>query len=304
MTKALQQLLGDLSVSTFIDDFYLKQPYASRGGGASLVPLGSWETVESIWKCADVDAMLARQGRLWEGQGRPDFETARRLHAEGYTLALRHAERNHAGLAELARSFEEDFRSPVNLHVYCTPQEQYGFGWHYDAEDVFIIQTQGSKEYSLRKNTVNPWPLVDMLPHDMRFEREIMPVMKCRLEPGDWLYIPFGYWHVGQSQEAAVSLAVGLLSPAAIDVFDALRGRLLQSLQWRQRLPVAGRAATGKEEEVARQYQALFQTLADDLSRRLCDPSFAAEFSRRAASGRREPAGDDHPEQTKPSKLS
>ncbi len=214
----------------------------------------------------------------------------RGLHAQGYTLVIRHAERHDPRLAELAGGFGRDFAAPVNIHLYATPEDQFGFSWHYDAEDVFIVQTQGSKEYSLRKNTVNPWPLEETLPADMRFEREIMPVMKCRLEAGDWLYIPAGYWHMGQSQQAAVSLAVGVMSTCAIDVLDFLRRRLVDSLLWRQRLLPGGGAAGVPQDELAASYREVFAALAADLTRQLGDERTAREF---LAQRRREHGHED-----------
>ncbi len=205
------------------------------------------------------------------------------MHAEGYTLGVRNAEKHDAGLADLAADFARDFRAPVNIHMYCTPPSQHGFGWHYDAEDVFILQTAGEKEYSLRKNTVNPWPTVETIPPDMRFEREIMPVMKCRLQAGDWLYIPAGYWHVGQSSAAAISLAVGLMTPTALDLFDFLRTGLLDSLLWRQRLPVAGDAATQSEDALLQRYGEIVADLAADLQKRLSSPALVRDFLRRRA---------------------
>lgn len=92
------------------------------------------------------------------------------MFSSGYTILIRHAERHFGPLAELAGGFSADLLEPVDIHMYCMPASQFGFGWHYDAEDVFVLQTQGEKEYSLRKNTVKPWPLVETLPNDMRFE--------------------------------------------------------------------------------------------------------------------------------------
>ncbi len=227
---------------------------------------------------ATVDLMLARQGQLWPGAGQPSFDQVRELNAQGYTLVIRHAERHDPRLAELADGFRRDFAAPVNIHLYSTPENQFGFGWHYDAEDVFILQTQGSKEYSLRKNTVNPWPLEETLPADMRFEREIMPVMKCRLDAGDWLYIPAGYWHMGQSQQAAISLAIGVMSTTALDVLGFLRPRLLDSLLWRQRLLPAGGATAPTDDDLVENYREVFAALAADLQRQLADPATARAF--------------------------
>jgi ribosomal protein L16 Arg81 hydroxylase len=161
-------------------------------------------------------------------------EQARALLGEGHTIGVRHAERHDGALAELALDFQRDFAAPVDVHVYWTPPGQPGFGWHYDAEDVFVLQAHGAKEWSLRKNTVNPWPLVETLPADMEVEREIMPVMRCLLRPGDWLYIPAGYWHATRAgADESVSLSVGVLSTSAIEVYDFLRRSLLSSLLWR-----------------------------------------------------------------------
>ena len=43
------------------------------------------------------------------------------------------------------------FHAPVDIQVYLTPDQHQAFGWHYDLEEVFIIQVQGCKEYSLRQ---------------------------------------------------------------------------------------------------------------------------------------------------------
>ena len=152
--------------------------------------------------------------------------------------------------------------------MYCTPGGQFGFGWHYDAEEVFIVQTTGRKQYSLRKNTVNPWPIEETLPADMQYEREIMPLVRCELAAGDWLYIPSGYWHMGESRETAISLAIGVQPRTAVDVFDFLRPQILDSLFWRQRLPVAGAAAAAND-RLREQYAAVFKQLGPELQERL-----------------------------------
>jgi ribosomal protein L16 Arg81 hydroxylase len=197
----------------------------------------------------------------------------------GYTVGIRHAERHDPSLAALAEDFRQAFAAPIDVHLYCTPANHRGFGWHYDAEEVFILQLRGVKHWSLRKNTVNPWPLVETLPQDMRYEREIMPLMRCTLSAGDWLYIPGGYWHKTEAgSEESVSLSVGVLASSAIEVYDFLRRRLLDSLRWRQRLGCTGTASTRSDEELKAELQSLCQDLGDDLARMLRDESFAAEF--------------------------
>lgn len=161
------------------------------------------------------------------------------------------------------------------MHIYATPPGNFGFSWHYDAEDVFILQTAGEKEYELRKNTVHPWPLDETIPVDMRHEREITPLMRVSLGAGDLLYIPCGYWHRATAMKAAgtaISLAVGVTSPSAIDVFDRISAELLKSPVWRQRLPVLLEISDSEVEQDP--YSYLFGQLAIDFARTINSREF------------------------------
>lgn len=263
----IEKLLGEFPLHRFIGEYFLRQPFSLPRGAATLTQLGTWPTVEAILAKPDVDVLVVKAGRRWEGNDNPSPDEARRLFDEGHTILVRHAERCHPQLAELAAAFEHDFAADIDVHLYYTPGNQHGFGWHYDAEDVFILQTAGSKEYSLRKNTVNPWPVVEALPQDMRYEREIMPLSKCLLGAGDWLYIPHGYWHKAEAKEAAFSLAVGVMSPSALDLLDFVRRRLHDSIRWRQRLPVVGEASPLSDDELIAQSSEFFTDLGADLAR-------------------------------------
>jgi hypothetical protein len=295
----IQSLFGDVPIARFIDECLHRLPFSLAGSARGACELGTWDSLAGILNDAvNEDAFAVRNGEWHEGTLPRTLEAARGLSGAGYTVFVRHAERYHAGLAELARAFETTFGGPVNIHVFATPAGSPGFSWHYDAEDVFIIQTAGEKEYSLRKNTVNPWPLEETLPADMRYEREIMPLMRVALRAGDLLYIPCGYWHKAEAKgspqkgsvpifseqkmgtdpgETAISLAIGVMSRSAMDVYEFLRHRLVQSLVWRQRLPVP-RPDGGSRVELEATYRHLFGQLAGDMARLLNDPKLAAEF--------------------------
>jgi ribosomal protein L16 Arg81 hydroxylase len=274
----IERLLGSTSRASFLAEHYQKLPFALAGAARELVPLGSWESIGEILAQPNPDMLVVRGGERWSGSLPCTLTQARELAAEGYTLLVRHAERHLPALAEWAAGFARDFCGEVNVHLYCTPASQFGFSWHYDAEEVFIIQTTGNKEYSLRKNTVNPWPVHQLLPEDMHYEREIMPMMRCRLQAGDWLYIPSGYWHMGRADEEAISLAVGVMPTTGVDVFDFLRREVLASLRWRQRFPVPAADDEKRAAEMIESYRPLFHELADDISRMLRDPELLRKF--------------------------
>jgi len=277
---SIQVWLGETPKQQFVAEYFHKLPFSRAGGGREFRHLGDWQALDEVLRGEGADVMLAERGRRrWDALPR-SAEAAQSLVAGGCTVLVRHAERHHAGIARLAESFAADFAAPVNVHVYVTPPGEFGFGWHYDAEDVFILQAAGGKEYSLRKNTVNPWPLEETLPDDMRYEREIMPLMRCGLSAGDWLYIPAGYWHKaeGVGEKPSISLAVGVMSPAAITIYDRLRRRLLDSLLWRQRLPITGAASPLSKEELRARYRELLAQLSGDLVRLLELDDFVDEL--------------------------
>ena len=278
---SLPAFLGAMSAREFVERHYFRLPLARPGGAAFATSLAGPDLVDRLLASPGVDAFLARDRQMWEGGRAPDVDAARRLAADGWTVAVRHAERHDPGLAALAAEFARAFAAPVNIHVYATPAGRTGFDWHYDVEDVFILQAHGAKEYRLRKNTVQPWPLLETMGADLHYEREYSPPFSVRLEAGDGLYIPPGWWHCARGLDApSATIAVGLMSPTAMDVVDALRGELRANPAWRQRLPVAGTAG-GEGVEAA--YEELFRELGRDLARALSDGALARRFLARRA---------------------
>jgi ribosomal protein L16 Arg81 hydroxylase len=67
---------------------------------------------------------------------------AQAYHRRGYTLLVCHAERSSAKSQALGEEFAHLFHAPVDIQVYLTPDKSQAFGWHYDLEEVFIIQVK------------------------------------------------------------------------------------------------------------------------------------------------------------------
>jgi 50S ribosomal protein L16 3-hydroxylase len=281
---AIAQLLGSIPLSLFMEEHYQKLPFALAGGCAEYKHLGSWELLDELWQRRDLDLLASSSQGVWTGGAPKSNADARAMLAAGYSLGLRNTQKQLPALADLAANFQRDFLATIDVQIYCTPGGSPGFGWHYDYEDVFILQTLGSKEWWLRKNTVNPWPLKETLPADMRYEAEIMPLIHCTLRAGDWLYIPAGYWHRTAAPEESISMSVGVAGQTGLDVFDSLRRRLIDSMRWRQRFPVAGAANPMSDRELLDAYHVQMRELGQDLAQILADPKTASDFL--AAQGR------------------
>ncbi|MFY0563706.1 JmjC domain-containing protein [Archangium lansingense] len=280
----IDTLLGDLPRSAFLQEHYQKQPLAKPSTAAHLRELATWATVERLVETPSCDLLLVRDGKLWTGPRPSSAQEARALFAQGYSLALRNPDRYDAGLAELGRTLSAELQGTVNLQVYCTPAGYGSFGWHCDPEEVFIFQTAGAKRYLLRRNTLNPTPLHETLADATDVSRERTPIQECRLEAGDWLYIPGGYWHeVTAPDQKSISISVGLMPPTPIDVLDFVRTHLLRSPTWQQRMPMLGHASPLSDPEKMEAYRSLFRELGGELQRMLEDPRFVLRFMAAAA---------------------
>jgi len=281
----LERLIQQISVQEFEASFFLKVLYSEPHSAQFLMPFGDLQALDNLFANPNTDLICGKVDGTQLDSKLARQQQPREVLAAGYTIGFRHAERADLNLTQVAESFRQDFLCDVDLHLYCTPANQAGFGWHYDAEDVFIVQTHGSKEWSFRKNSVNPWPTLETLPQNMRYEREIMPLYRCTLQAGDWLYIPHGYWHKTESKELSISLSIGLDSPSGLTLYDYVRDQLLDSLRWRQRLPaVISKDSHALEQEIA----AHLATLGEDLQKLISDPKFVQGYlqARRARSHR------------------
>jgi hypothetical protein len=184
-------------------------PIARPAAAAAAVPLLGWNTLGRLLAGEPrPDVLVIARNELLDVPAPQSLPALRALMDRGVGVVLRRAERGDAALAALARSFLAELGGEVHIQVFVTPGGSYGFGWHYDVEHVFIVQTAGVKDYYFRANTVSP-PFES--PADFgRFEDERSPLATARLLPGDWLYIPSRWWHSAKCIEDSLSISIGV----------------------------------------------------------------------------------------------
>ena len=209
----ISSLLQPMSRDDFFARHFQREPLARPESARGAVRLLTWATVDRL-VAAQPDTLTVRNGKLRDTNP-STFAEALTLFRDGWSIVMRRCERHDPHLRRLADAVEQELEGEVAIQIYLTPGGFHSFGWHYDVEDVFIVQTGGRKEYLLRRNTVNPEPTLAAMPRDMQYERETTPTMATTLLPGDWLYVPRGWWHVAHALEDSLSISIGVLSPAA-----------------------------------------------------------------------------------------
>jgi 50S ribosomal protein L16 3-hydroxylase len=193
----IEELIRPLGTKEFSQQYLGQQPYAMPGTAEPFKRLLSWAMLASIFNTGHQDCWLVKNGKLAAQHDHPAFRVtlteAMRGFTEGYTVLVRHSERVHRDLNSIASKFLEHFQRPIDIQLYVTPYGQEGFDWHFDAEDVFVIQSSGEKEFYLRKSMSDG------------------PEIRCHLCAGDFLYIPRGYWHKARAITDSCHISVGLL---------------------------------------------------------------------------------------------
>lgn len=209
----LSELLSPMPMQDFLHEYYGKKPYARPFVANRYKNMINWSLLDHIMETKHNNCWPAKNGKLHPEQkftsGSLTSVQARQCFMQGYTILVRHAEQVVAGLSTIAKDFEKLFNKPIDIQLYVTPAQEQGFDWHYDAEDVFVLQSHGEKEFRLRSDS----PLAET-----RNRYEIC----CHLKAGDWLYIPAGYWHKAIARSDSFHISIGVLtSPQLLETLKS-----------------------------------------------------------------------------------
>jgi 50S ribosomal protein L16 3-hydroxylase len=207
----LQDWLGDTPLADFVDRHLGREPLARASTAAGATPCLGWRTLDRVLRRPGLDVLMIRSGREREVPPPRCLVELRRVLDAGVGLVVRRAEHHDAGLAALGERLAGDLPGRVHIQLFVTAAGTSGFGWHYDAEEVFIVQTRGEKDYYFRRNTIDPEPALGAQPAFRRVAEETTPAMTCTLLPGDWLYLPRGWWHVAKARTDSLSISLGVV---------------------------------------------------------------------------------------------
>ena len=211
----LEEWLDPMSVSSFTREYLRRQPHASPSSARRAMPIFGWDTLDRLLTRNPPDVLVVARGKLLELSTPKTLSDALDLLTSGVGLVIRRAEKLDPGVAGLAASITHHIPGEVHVQLIVTPAGTYGFGWHYDDEDVFIVQTEGSKDYFFRDNTVERQRQPGIAPDFTRFGNEASPIGTARLLAGDWLYVPARWWHAAKCIENSLSISLGIFPDPA-----------------------------------------------------------------------------------------
>ncbi len=210
-SQMLSQWVAPLTIDEFKCSHFHRSAWAQPHSARPSIRVLDWQTLGEVLAADPApDVIVCAKGERLPYPAPRELIELRAYMRMGIGLAMRHTQRCHPRLAAIAREFEQHFSGAVQVQIFATPAGTHGFSWHYDAEDVFIAQTIGVKDYYFRENTVEhdtPFP-----PRDFQgFHRETSPLQTATLVAGDFLYIPKRWWHMATCNEDALSISVGVM---------------------------------------------------------------------------------------------
>jgi ribosomal protein L16 Arg81 hydroxylase len=172
--------------------------------------------------------------------------------AKGYSLILNRIDHLDSKLNLSSRALESDLKMEAQVNLYLTPSNNFGFDIHYDAHDVFILQLEGTKNWTLYDSDI---PLVtDQLPIKKRDQESFIEESKYLLTPGDVLYIPRGKYHQAKStSDTSMHLTIGIFPLIGYQLLQQLAVKCQDDLFFRKSVPMESAS-----EQAKRDYYQLF----------------------------------------------
>jgi len=169
------------------------------------------------------------------------------LFDKGHSLILNRIDRLDSKLNSLSRALESDLQMEAQVNLYLTPPNNFGFDIHYDTHDVFILQLEGTKDWTLYDSEI---PLVtDQLQIKKRAQESFVEESNYLLTPGDVLYLPRGKYHRAEStSETSMHLTIGIFPLIGYQLLHQLAVKCQDDVFFRKSVPMESASENEKQD--------------------------------------------------------
>lgn len=265
MKTGLAALLDGQSAS-LIDDIWGRETRLIDGAPDRFAGLIASSDIDRILRFGRLrlpaDMLLVKASRHYDvnwinPDGTARSEQVRAAWDKGYSIVLNDVARYWEPVARFCAALQADLHHPVDANLYFTPPGTQGFDPHYDVMDVFVLQLEGVKDWSLWGRG-RDLPLADE--HAAIDAAAIGdPVWAGTLGAGQALYIPRGHIHAARATDvASLHLTIGVKVVTWLDLIAAAADSARSDRRFREALPpgflgqAAGQAAGLAEGMAAR----------------------------------------------------
>jgi lysine-specific demethylase/histidyl-hydroxylase NO66 len=210
-TLGFDDIIAPIPREQFFAEYWEKKPLVTRGRVKDFwTPLFSMQDVDKAIVYTRPTSrkieVVTEEGFVRDNYLYPDgtanLTLVRDIYMNGSTLLLGGLEREMETLAVFASNLERALSHMVAFAIYLTPPNFHGVRAHYDTQENFLLQVEGTKRWRVYP-PVHELPPVEGSYRTVEKERLGPALIDTVLEPGDALYIPRGFVHEGEAGSAA-----------------------------------------------------------------------------------------------------
>jgi ribosomal protein L16 Arg81 hydroxylase len=234
MISTLPELTAPLSEADFLDRLRTRQLVFHRAQGENrFAGLIDWGMIADVVKSGSLrpDKLFVAVNRhplqpvFYVRNGRIDPAKFDALVSRGAGMVVAELDEHLPALRALC----DDIRGRVGERIVVNGNVSIGgsgiLKLHYDCIDIVVLQIEGSKRWCIYGSPV-PDPVKGM---KMPPPPDGEPVFDEILRPGDFLFVPAGYWHVCDSPpERSLHLALCMCPPSGWEAIGNLLPELLE----------------------------------------------------------------------------
>lgn len=230
MPPSETSLLGDMTSSDFLSQYWQREPLLIRNALANFTPPISGDELAGLSLEAEVESRLIQQPngeQTWHLQSGPFHEsTFSTLPDSNWTLLVQAVDLWVPEAAALLAQFDfiPAWRRDDLMVSFAAPGGNVGP--HFDCYDVFLLQAEGQRHWHIGQRCDATTPLVDNA--DLRILKDFQQQQSWLLEPGDMLYIPPGVAHWGVAETAGMTYSIGFRAPRLADLLDEIVLQLME----------------------------------------------------------------------------
>ena len=206
------QLLGGLTTKQFLSQFWQRRPLLIRNAISNFKGVVQAPELFALAARSDIESRIVRRdrGRWKVREGPISRAQLGRLPRSGWTILVQGVNLEVPAADALLRSFHflPHARLDDVMVSYAVPGG--GVGPHFDSYDVFLLQGEGRRRWSIAKKyhpDLEPGAPLKIL---RRFDAE----REWLLGPGDMLYLPPGWAHDGVALEPCFTYSIGFRAPS------------------------------------------------------------------------------------------
>ncbi|EPC02532.1 hypothetical protein L861_09315 [Litchfieldella anticariensis FP35 = DSM 16096] len=249
------QLLGGLTATEFLRDYWQRKPLLIRGAYSDFESPLAPDELAGLACEEGVEARLVEEhgkaGSWQVSHGPFDEATFVRLPERDWTLLVQAVDHYVPDVAELLEDFTflPRWRLDDIMISYAPPGGSVGP--HVDQYDVFLLQASGRRHWQLGGKVDDDAPILAGI--DLRIlERfEVENGQDWELEPGDMLYLPPGWAHHGVSQsDDCMTISVGFRAPSADEAITSFADYVGEGLPASRRYADGGMAPPADPSEL------------------------------------------------------